>query len=604
MPVPYAGDEFTFYNPDGSELRVRGWGNQFEAIFETLDGYTVVKDPRSGFYHYAALSDDRQELVPTGTVVGAQDPETLAIPQHLRLPRPVTRARAEAAHSQPGRKPRWEVRREERRQRLRASADEAASDDGDPEPATTTGTYVGLCLLIQFPDVPGTISQADVADFCNTPGYSGFGNNGSVRDYFDAVSDSKLIYTNQVTAYYTAQHPRSHYTDPSIPYGTRARELIVEALTDLRSQNYDFSGLTSDSGGFVYALNVFYAGPTVNNWAEGLWPHAWALASPFVASPTKKFSDYQITNMGAQLTLRTFCHENGHMVCDFPDLYDYGSESYGVGHYSLMCFGGSNFNPTQVEAYLKNTAGWTTKLMTINAGMTAQVRAGHNEFLIHRKSATEYFVIENRQQSGRDASLPDAGLAIWHVDELGSNNNEQMSPTQHYECSLEQADNRFDLERRVNAGDVEDLYGGPTAPRFGSDTAPSSVWWDGTPSKLEIESITASGPIITVRTKGQGLATVEAPALVSSKDGRLELMVVGSDGQLWAKWQKSPSNGWSNWASHGRPAGVNVTGTPTLAPSKDGRLELMVVGSDGQLWAKWQKSPSNGWSNWASHGRP
>jgi hypothetical protein len=46
--------------------------------------------------------------------------------------------------------------------------------------------------------------------------------------------------------------------------------------------------------------------------------------------------------------------------------------------------------------------------------------------------------------------------------------------------------------------------------------------------------------------------------LAASADGRLELMVVGNDGQLWAKWQTAVSNGWSGWASHGKPAGVNV----------------------------------------------
>ena len=357
-------------------------------------------------------------------------------------------------------------------------------------------------ILVEFPDVPGTITQAQVNDFCNTPGHNGFGNNGSAYDYFLAVSDGKLRYTNQVTAYYAAQHPRAHYTDPTIPFGTRARELIIEALNHLKASGYNFSGLSSDSGGFVYALSVFYAGPRVNNWSQGLWPHAWSLASPYAASSSKKFSDYQITDMGAQLTLGTFCHENGHMVCDFPDLYDYGGESAGVGNYSLMCFGGSETNPVHVDAYLKNEAGWTSKLTTLTPAMTATTAAGTNDFLIHQKSATEYFILENRQQAGRDASLPDAGLAIWHVDEDGNNSNEQMTPGSHYELSLEQADNRFDLEHSANAGDVDDLYGAPSATAFGDATAPNSRWWDGTSSSLEIESISAAGQTITVKTKG------------------------------------------------------------------------------------------------------
>jgi M6 family metalloprotease-like protein len=188
---------------------------------------------------------------------------------------------------------------------------------------------VGLCILVAFPDVPGTIAQQEVTDFCNKPGYTGFGNNGSVHDYFLAVSGGDLKYTNSVTVYYIAKHNRSYYTDPSVPFGSRARELIVEALTDLKAKGYNFGQLSSDSGGYVYALNVFYAGARVNNWSEGLWPHSWALATPFAGSATKKLSDYQITNMGTQLTLGTFCHENGHMVCDYPDLYDTAT-SHGI----------------------------------------------------------------------------------------------------------------------------------------------------------------------------------------------------------------------------------------------------------------------------------
>ena len=108
--------------------------------------------------------------------------------------------------------------------------------------------------------------------------------------------------------------------------------------------------------------------------------------------------------------------------------------------------------------------------------------------------------MENRQRSGRDAALPDVGLAIWHVDQLGSNNQEQMTPGQHYECSLEQADHRFDLEHGVNAGDTGDLFGGPTARSFGSRTMPDSTWWDGSTSGLELAQISAPGPTITVKT--------------------------------------------------------------------------------------------------------
>jgi M6 family metalloprotease-like protein len=318
-----------------------------------------------------------------------------------------------------------------------------------------------------------------------------------VRDYFHDNSRGKLTYTNAVTHYYTAANNRAHYTDPNIAFGTRARELIVEALNSLKAQGFDFSQLSSDGSGFVYALNVFYAGPTVNNWSEGLWPHSWSLSAAFDAGGGKKLFDYQITDIGNELTLRTFCHENGHMICDYADFYDYGGESYGIGHYCLMCYGGNDKNPVQICAYLKNESGWATKAVALAPGMTATLSAANNDFYVHSKSATEYFIIENRQRTGRDAFIPDTGLAIWHVDEGGSNSNEQMSSAQHYECSLEQADNRFDLEQRANAGDAEDLFASPNITQFSDSTSPNARWWDGGNSGLNITNISASAATMT-----------------------------------------------------------------------------------------------------------
>jgi M6 family metalloprotease-like protein len=498
MPMPFSDKLFTFTNPDGSEINVRGWGDQHYAVFETLDGFTVVQDPETGYYQYAQLSEDKSQLVPTGAKVGEVDPRSLGLRPHIRIRREAAREQARAARSLEEPRRRWQVRRAQKKRSPPTSPLRAAGAEMAPPPGATVGNYVGLCLLIQFPDVPGTISQQEVDNYCNQSGYNGFGNNGSVRDYFHEVSDGNLNYTNVVTAYYTAAHNRSHYTNPAIPQPIRARELIVEALDHLVAQGFDFSALSSDSDGYVYALNVFYAGPCVNNWAKGLWPHSYFLATPYQAAPGKRFSDYQITDMGNELTLGTFCHENGHMICDFPDFYDYGYQSYGVGDYCLMAFGGDDEkNPVHVSAYLKNEAGWATSIIPITSAMTATISAGQNDFYIYAKNDTEYFIIENRQQQGRDASLPDGGLAIWHIDERGSNDNEQMTPSAHYECSLEQADHRFDLEHGVNKGDSEDLFGSPYNTQFSDETAPSSNWWDGGSSGLTIEQISAPGPNMT-----------------------------------------------------------------------------------------------------------
>ena len=45
MPAQFIGQVFTFKQPDGSTIQVRGWGDQHYAVFETLDGYTVTQNP-------------------------------------------------------------------------------------------------------------------------------------------------------------------------------------------------------------------------------------------------------------------------------------------------------------------------------------------------------------------------------------------------------------------------------------------------------------------------------------------------------------------------------------------------------------------------------
>ena len=368
----------------------------------------------------------------------------------------------------------------------------------------TVGAYVGLCLLVQFPDIPSVIDQSEVEAFCNKKGYSNFGNNGSVHDYFFAVSDARLSYTNVIAPYYTTKHPRSYYTNEAIPQPQRAQELIKEALAYHLGRGFDFSSLTADNQQYVYALNVFYAGVTVNNWAKGLWPHAYHLQTPYQLAPGKFAHDYQITDLGNELSLGTFCHENGHMLCDFPDLYDYGYESYGAGVYCLMCGGGSypnEKNPGQIGAYLKHGAGWTSAATNLTPGKAVTLAAGRNEFAIYRKSGTEYFILENRARAGRDVALTDAGLAVWHVDELGSNSNEQMSPSSHYECALVQADDQNHLENRVNNGDNYDLFQAGENDQLSDTTSPSCRWWDNSNSGLAINNVSVAGPSITFYTK-------------------------------------------------------------------------------------------------------
>jgi M6 family metalloprotease-like protein len=201
-----------------------------------------------------------------------------------------------------------------------------------------------------------------------------------VFDFFNDNSIGRCRYTNVVAPYYRALHPKTYYADRTIPQPERAIELITEALAHHKANGFDFSPRTADSQGFVYATNVYYAGPVTNNWGEGLWPHAHHLGTAVSLAPGRSAFDYQFTAMGAELELGTFCHENGHMLCDYPDLYDYGDQSSGVGGFCLMCAGNnvSEKNPIQISAYLKRLSGWARNVVPLEHGRQITLDAGSN----------------------------------------------------------------------------------------------------------------------------------------------------------------------------------------------------------------------------------
>jgi M6 family metalloprotease-like protein len=507
MSIPFCGKEMTLVQPDGTHLRVRGWGDQYQAVFETLNGFTVVRDPVTSFYQYATVSGSREELLPTGFQAGIVNPDSLGIPPRLRANGAILATPNSMRSGLVRKKTRWETRREIGKMRLRAEMIAPQSLSLAPPQRQTVGEFIGLCILIDFPDVPGTILRDEVEAFCNQHGYNGYGNNGSVFDYFSENSGGKLHYTCLVAPYYTAKYSRDYYTDESQIYGLRAQELIREALDFLQANGYGISALTVDEGKYVYATNIFYAGDCVNNWSNGLWPHSSRLDNDYHLMTGAIAADYQITNIGRELTLGTFCHENGHMICEFPDLYDYkrdGVYSHGVGSFCLMCSGSlpDEKNPTQLCAYLKYRAGWADTVTKMMPGMNATIRAGVNDFFLYQNNFSEYFIIENRIRAGRDQELPGSGLAIWHIDELGSNENQSMTHYSHYECSLVQADGESDLERGEAGsrfGEAKDLFYAEGNAHFGQSTNPNSRWWNGQSSGLEVANIGTSGSIMTFR---------------------------------------------------------------------------------------------------------
>jgi M6 family metalloprotease-like protein len=540
--APFAR-QIQFRQPDGTAIQLWGRGDEFSADFETLDGYTVVFDPATRAYQYATLTPDGSALVPAGMQVGQGDPATLGLGTHLRLAADIVaqqrRARYEEWDRQMGVSARWEAMKQAQQAASTAGGASAAVLIGPPAPSATTGTKQGLTLLIDFDDVPATVAQGDLEKLCNADNYTGFGNNGSVKQFYYDNSNGLLTYTQVVTAYIripNSLHNRAYYDDTTKDSGTQAGLLITDAINIMKAlPNYNsdilptFSGLTVDGSNNVVASNVFFAGDDSGVFAKGLWPNSTSLGSAVELSPGgMKVSRFQISNIGDSPSLSPMCHENGHMLCGFPDLYEGSGDPGGSGDFSLMSLGTLfSKNPTQIDAYLKRVAGWatTTELTSsdyLPASVTATAGPDFNHFYRYEKSGTptEYFIVENRKTSGHDANIPGAGVLVWHVDEKGDRNKPNVIPnTTHnnYELTLVQADNRWDMQNKANNGDGTDPYfcnnsASGYTNALSDSTAPNAHWFDDTDSGLNFHDFSCRADTMTFRLNS---CTVTCPTTVT-----------------------------------------------------------------------------------------
>ena len=95
-------------------------------------------------------------------------------------------------------------------------------------------------------------------------------------------------------------------------------------------------------------------------------------------------------------------------------------------------------------------------------------------------SGNQYYLIENRQQTGFDSKLPIAGLAIWRINETvvnsGLNNNTVNADHTNKGVDLEEADGQNHLDSTGNRGDDGDVFPGSSNNQtFDNSTNPSST---------------------------------------------------------------------------------------------------------------------------------
>jgi M6 family metalloprotease-like protein len=477
-----------FPQGDGPDVQLRVFGDEFYCRYENMDGYTVVYDPDREKYCYAVLVEG--SFSSSGTAIAKPVPP--GIRRHLQEDKNIRNSKFYMRYS---------IMRPQPSPPPGVMGTLGRNNGLLYGRQLSKGSVLGLTILIDFQDIKAEIPAEQVEALLNSDNYKAHGNYCSVKEYYRMMSNGKLEYTNRVVGPITLSRKRNYYINS---------KLMREALNIVYNESgINFEEFDSRGEGIIDAINFLYAGPTV--YEDWLWPHNHFIDLTFGGMKTDLYTIQSLGRRPVDLKIGTLCHETGHLLCRFPDLYDYGTRdgdsdpSAGMGYYCLMS-SGNHLNqgrtPSPINSYLRDLAGWTEQEITLNNSDEYEVRHDNYSAVYRYETdrANEYFLIENRSRIGLNAFCPSEGIAVYHCDTLGSNEWSDGTADRHYQCALIQADGRTDLENNRNNGDDKDLFSKVSGLALSHSTAPSSKAWGGVESGLNLFDISKPGKTMRFKT--------------------------------------------------------------------------------------------------------
>lgn len=327
--------------------------------------------------------------------------------------------------------------------------------------------------------------------------------NGSVKEYYREVTNGLVDIVGEVVGPYTLGRAMAEYANGASGTGetepnarTMARDAAEAANPDIDFRLYD-----NDHDGYVDAFIVLHAGPGAETTGDvgHIWSHKWVLSGGAYNADGTNIYAYLTVPEDAKIGV--CCHELGHLLFGFPDLYDTDYSSEGVGNWCLMGGGswlGGGEVPAHPSAWCKLQQGWVTVVDPRHeSGLQIEdVKAARMVYRLWKDASPgqEYFLIENRQKTGYDRHLPSGGLLVWHVDDAIPGNTNEVHPR----VALVQADGRRDLENGSNRGDAGDPFPGSShVTAFAPTTTPGSNSYSGQDTCVQVENIGVPGPIMT-----------------------------------------------------------------------------------------------------------
>ena len=287
----------------------------------------------------------------------------------------------------------------------------------------STRTYRQAVLLVSFSDMD-FLSQDPVGYYnrlFNEPGFNELDGPGCVADYFRQQSRGRLnlqfdiygpVKISAKAGDHTTKHPMNDYAE--------ATRLLCEKETA------DFSVYDWNGDNEVEQLIMVFAGYSGNNITGYTYPNTGY--GVIMNLPGGTYTECASVSCerwpegikyGVGTIVHEFCHSLG-----LPDIYPVSWGSYSVVDEWDLMDGGNYTNygwcPPNLSAMELMYLGWNTPIEltepTTVTGMKSLSDGGETYIIRSKPGGNEFYMLENRQQTGWDYGVPGNGLMIYHVD--------------------------------------------------------------------------------------------------------------------------------------------------------------------------------------------
>lgn len=538
--VPAKPGVLTVTDADGCELRVRLYGDESFHQYFTEDGYPVFE--RDGNLYYGDV--DSHGIVSVSdiqaTEVSMRGPEALAYLSGIDMDGLGQRVMSRA--SQFIRKAPYSGYEVDASASAKTkSMSRGGVNDGPPYERgyglfpelrfPAYGDQKAIVILVEYQDVKFN-QNYDAADYftrmLNEDGFSDYGATGCAAEYFRYNSCDSFRPEFDVYGPVTLSQKMSYYGgNNSKGNDLRPAEMIMEAC-ELLDDTVDFSEYDRNGDGIVDNIFVFYAGRGENagGMKDTIWPHSWNLVAagyPAVYMDGVRIHTYGCTNEWQQSRpdgVGTFIHEFSHVI-GLPDLYaTTRSDPFTPGSWSVLDYGPYNndgMTPPNYGAFERYALGWM-KPREIDKPISAILPPIDSNVagVIRTSSEKEFFLVENRQQTGWDTYIPGHGMLVWHIDYDESiwRRNVVNNDAAHQYVDLEEADGIQTYA--TQAGDAFPGYYRKT--EFTAETSPAMKTWSGESVSFPLIGITENEGMISFDVCGGGEEAVPAVPEVTAVD--------------------------------------------------------------------------------------